>query len=168
MKRASSGHYLWQEARWQVTKLKHRRVAEMGLIQDRVSLSTKGLGELDGKTVREKGIKLVYLITKYSQLHSKPLALAITRGRQPRIVNWQWGGICNCWVNFGSCPPLMTHERAPLSPLKMSLPKFIIAVKEGNMVRLGTEFDGSKLTQWFFAPFNVTSTTTEYYVNAQK
>ena len=130
MKRASSGHYLWQEARWQVTKLKHRRVAEMGLIQDRVSLSTKGLGELDGKTVREKGIKLVYLITKYSQLHSKPLALAITRGRQPRIVNWQWGGICNCWVNFGSCPPLMTHERAPLSPLKMSLPKFIIAVKE--------------------------------------
>ena len=27
----------------------------------------------------------------------------------------------------------MTHERAPLAlPLKMSLPKFIIAVKEGN------------------------------------
>ena len=51
----------------------------------------------------------MYLITRNSQLHRKLLALVITRGRQPRIVNWQWGGICNCWVNFGSCPSIMTH-----------------------------------------------------------
>ena len=59
----------------------------LGLIQARVSPLPKGLGELDGKTVKKKGITKKYLITKYSQLHSKLLALAITRGRQPRIVN---------------------------------------------------------------------------------
>ena len=68
-------------------EIKASSLKGLGLIQNKVSLLPKGLGELDGKTVRKKGIKLDYLITKYSQLHSKLLALVITRGRQPRIVN---------------------------------------------------------------------------------
>ena len=39
------------------------------------------------------------------------------------------GGICNCWVNFGSCPPLMTHELPSRCPC---LPKFIIAEERGK------------------------------------
>ena len=91
------------------------------------------------------------MLPKLSQDNEKPRftskleifpALVIIRGHHHSLgseLTVRGGGICNCWVNFGSCPPLMTHE-LPL-PLKMSLPKFIIAEEGGRETETLQQFE---------------------------